>query len=473
MIVFRIAGLFLWLSAVCGVGVHGAAPLPNLVFVLADDLGTGDIAALAPASKVPTPNLDRLVREGRHFNNAYCPVSVCSPSRYALMTGRYPWRSYKKTGVLGNWEPPLVADGILTLPAMLRSAGYATAGFGKWHLGATYKTLDGNPPVGAGAFSAPYTGINIDLAQPITGGPLDRGFERWHGFITASEQIIFEGNRAVATLGSENYPPLKIPGFEKLSRIQLADYSGDITDRTVAFLRERVGQREPFFCYYAPYVPHLPLAVRAEFSGKTRAGDYGDYVHQLDSDIGRLLAALDETGAAKNTLVLFASDNGSHWRATGEGHRPNGALRGTKHQVWEGGTRTPFILRWPGRVPAGSASAQLLALNDVLATLATLVGYKLPPGVGADSLDLLQLWLGEREEPIRASVITRESGPRYAIREGAWKYIAPGKQGAPAELYDLAADPGEETNLAGNEPARASTLAEKLAAELQGARTAL
>jgi arylsulfatase A len=466
--------IVLGLAAIPAAVPAADAAKPNIVLILADDLGWGDLGCYRVESKVPTPNLDKLANGGTRFTQAYCPVSVCSPTRYALMTGNYPWRSWKKRGVLANWERPMIKDGEVTLPSMLRQAGYATAGFGKWHLGARYKTTDGKPPVGVGKFKSEDTGSNIDLAAPIAGGPLDRGFDHWHGFICASEMLIFEGNRAVSLLSHSLYESPPIPGVNALPTVTVADFLPLITERSVAWMQERASKQTPapFFLYYAPYVPHIPLAVGKEYLGRTTAGEYGDYVHQLDHELGRLLNALDESGLAANTLVIFASDNGSQFAATGEGHRPNGALRGTKWQIYEGGVRTPLIVRWPGKVPAGAVRSEIVALTDLLATIAALNGQKLPADAAKDSYDILPLLRGETPaEAIRSEVLVQSSPGQFGLRQGMWKYIQASSK-AGAELYDLDADPGEERNVHEAHPELGAKLHMRLKQLLAEPRTA-
>jgi arylsulfatase A len=231
---------------------------PNILLILADDLGYGDLGCYAPQSLVPTPHLDQLAAEGMRFTRAYCPVSVCSPTRYALMTGEYPWRSWKKTGVMANYEPSMIDSTLLTLPEMLQQAGYQTVGLGKWHLGSTFATLDGQKPVGYGKFRADENGANLDLTQPVTDGPLDHGFDHFWGFSCASECWIMNDRKITAALDHDFYTIEATPGHERLERISLPEYLPRITGRTLEFLRSRTGSSPPFFLYFSPYVPHVP-----------------------------------------------------------------------------------------------------------------------------------------------------------------------------------------------------------------------
>tara|TARA_R110002049_G_scaffold297516_1_gene486565 strand:+ start:86451 stop:88064 length:1614 start_codon:yes stop_codon:yes gene_type:complete len=446
-----------------------AHALPNIVLILADDLGYGDLGSYNPNSLIPTPNLDRLASEGIRLTNAYCPVSVCSPSRYALMTGTYPFRSWKKSGVLSNYEPSMMAAGQLTLPKMLQQSGYTTAGFGKWHLGATFPTLDGEKPAGYGKFKAENNGANIDLKKPITDGPMDYGFDHWFGFSCASECWVMNGNNIVAALQHDFYNIEAATQKDHIEIIPSDEYLNMITKQSTRFLKERYSVKtdSPFFLYFAPYVPHIPLSVSDKFKGTTKAGLYGDYVYELDTYIGEILNTLDSLQQSQNTIVLFASDNGSQFEMTGnhidlanasnspkdvvkkgaspDEHHPNGDLRGTKWTIWEGGVRTPFLARWPGKFPSGAKSDQLFALNDVLTTLSSIVGFELPIDAAVDSYDQLAVLMG-KEEGARESVIVQSSKNDIGIRKGNWKYIAPDNERREGQLYNLEEDRSESVN---------------------------
>ncbi len=450
----------------------GKEVLPNILFIFADDMGYGDMGNYNPASKIPTPHLDKLASEGIKFTNAYCPVSVCSPTRYALMTGQYPWRSWRKTGVMRNYEPSMIEEGTLTLPQMLSNAGYQTVGFGKWHLGTTFPTTDGEKPVGYGKFRDDLNGANIDFNQPVSDGPLDRGFEHWLGFSCASECWIFKDNTIMGAILHDLYTIEAASGTENLKKIPLENYLPYLTEKSVDYLREYTegDQNRPFFLYFSPYVPHIPLAVEPGFLGKTQAGPYGDYVHELDHYIGKLLDEIDQLGLRENTLILFASDNGSQFIATSpeddpanasnsmddveenidpDAHRPNFPLRGTKWTAYEGGVRTPLIASWEGHFPKGAESPDLIALNDVLPTLATLVGQKIPEGMAKDGYDLLPAFFGqEHGNTKRESIVVRGSGEIYGMRKGKWKIVGNGDKENPVyELYDLEKDPRESEDL--------------------------
>ncbi|MEO1010813.1 MAG: arylsulfatase [Bacteroidota bacterium] len=471
--------------------------LPNIVIILADDLGYGDLGSYNPESLIPTPNLDRLASEGMRLTDAYCPVAVCSPSRFALMTGSYPWRSWNKHGVLGNYEPSMMAKGELTLPQMLQKSGYVTAGFGKWHLGTSFPTLDGKPPAGFGKFRAEDNGANLDFSKPVYDGPVDHGFDHWLGFSCASECWILEGKKVIGALQHDYYTTEAASGTEHLRSIPMDAYLSYITQNSLDFLKGHATKKEntPFFLYFSPYVPHTPLAPSEMFKGKTKAGKYGDYVHELDDAIGQILNALDRFHFSDNTIVLFASDNGSAFPVTYKGvedsdrrnrpinsadnsitdslaakgrpvHYPNWPLKGTKQTVWEGGVRTPFIARWPGKFPKGASSEALFALNDVMPSLANIIGFELPRGAALDGYDLSSVLMG-KGEGLRKSVVVQSRDNIFGVRVGDWKYIEDKDKGDIGELYNLKEDVSESKNRFDTNPELARELKKHLDEILQ------
>jgi arylsulfatase A len=327
--------------------------------------------------------------------------------------------------------------------------------------------------VGQGGQRHELDGANLDLKQPMQGGPMARGFDRWFGFICASESLVYDDLFATAYI--DVYARPKAKGVEALRHIPLANYLPELTDRAVDYIQANAAAAKtgrPFFLHFSPYVPHIPLALQESFKGKTKAGDYGDYVHQLDYEVGRILAALDQQGLSENTLVVLLSDNGSHFEVTGEGHRPNGNLKGAKATIHEAGVRVPLIVRWPGRIAAGSTSQELVASADLLATMSTLTRMPLPKEAGEDSFDLLPILLGPPGvRTTREFVIIKSAAAQLAIREGRWKYVAPLNypwvagsttvlEGA--SLYDLESDPGETIDLLATNTAVAEALRRKL-----------
>jgi len=451
---------------------------PNVVIIMADDLGYGDLESYNKNSLIPTPYLNKLASEGIRLMDAYCPVSVCSPSRFALMTGSYPFRSWKKSGVMSNYEPSMIKPGQLTLMQMLQKKGYTTAGFGKWHLGASFPTLDGKKPAGYGKFKAENNGANIDLGKPISDGPVDHGFDHWLGFSCASECWVLEGKKVMGILQHDFYNVDFAQNKEHLKVIPRDQYLSLITDKSSQFMEQHIAENKnkPFFLYYAPYVPHIPLAASKDFIGSTDAGLYGDYVHELDFYIGKLLKTLDSLKLTENTIVLFTSDNGSTFTETSRDtdfsevsnslsemeikvanqlvHHPNGQLRGTKQTAWEGGVRTPFIARWPGHFPQGAVSKQVFALNDIMATLASVLNYDLLENEGVDSYNMLPVLKGLEGEN-RKSVVIQSGGGVKGLRMGDWKYIEPNNSNeGSGELYDLEKDIQESENLIDKLPSK-------------------
>ncbi|SDS64109.1 arylsulfatase [Gramella sp. MAR_2010_147] len=485
--------------------VEAKKPKPNVILILADDLGYGDIGVYNEYSLVPTPNIDTLASQGIRFTDAYCPIAICSPTRYSLLTGTYAWRSRKKHGVMRNYERSMMKDGQLTLPQMFQKSGYTTAGFGKWHLGTLFPTLDGEKPVGYGKFYEPDNGRNIDLFGEVSDGPIDHGFNHWIGFSCASECFVFKDKTIIGALEHDFYTIDETPNKESIDMIPMDDYLPYITDASLEFLKNASAKKDkPFFLYYSPYVPHVPLAVSKEFLGSTQAGPYGDYVHELDFYIGKLLKGLDNLGLSDNTIVILASDNGSAFRTSYDGmdasnaanklpghfidsegrymapkdlstldrHSPNGILRGVKRSAWEGGVRTPLIARWPGHFPEGEETDEIFSLTDVMATLAPVAGYKLDNDVTTDGLNNLSAFAGEKKNK-RRSVVVKAGNDVYGLRQDNWKFIeVPRKEREPYyELYDLSKDPSETANLANEHPERVQQMKAELNKILKGNST--
>ncbi len=452
---------------------------PNIVFILADDLGYGDVGCYNAASKIPTPSLDRLAGEGIRFTDAHAPASVCTPTRYAILTGRYCWRSRLNRGVLAPWGETLIEPGRLTVPSLLHERGYATACIGKWHLGWKWPTKDGRPPR-----SGPDRLSNVDFAQPIAQGPTTRGFDYYFGTDVPNypPYCFIENDRTVGIPSVPNRPEFNRPG-PMLPGWQWVEIMPELTRRAVKFIEEsaKASPRKPFFLYFPLTAPHYPVVPAPEFKGKSRAGDFGDFVVQVDWTVGQVLDAIRRAGIADNTLVIFTSDNGPE--ITGEvnpgaydrirryGHYSMGDLRGAKRDTWEGGHRVPFLARWPGKIRPGSASDETIAHVDLMATLATILGVKLPENAGEDSYNILPALLGEpRAKPIREATVHHGGSGRFAIRKGNWAFIdnltgddnreppwfkrerGYSPHDRPGELFDLRQDLSERRNLDGEHP---------------------
>jgi arylsulfatase A-like enzyme len=436
----------------------GAEPArkPNLVLILADDLGYGDPRCYNPASKVPAPNIDRLAAQGLRCTDAHTPCSVCTPTRYGLLTGRYCWRSRLKRGVLQGYSPALIEPGRLTVASLLKRHGYATACVGKWHLG-----LGGRE--------------KTDYDRPLSPGPNAVGFDYFFGIPASLDMppYVFVENERVteaptARVGDSAMRRHGGKGFWRAGAIapgfRHQDVLPKITEKALAWLGKQSKDR-PFFLYFALTAPHTPWLPTSEYEGKSGAGPYGDFVAQVDAVVGRVLGALDDARLADDTLVIFTSDNGAHW-LPGDiekwKHRANDGLRGQKSDIWDGGHRVPFIARWPGHVPAGKTSQELICLTDVLATAAALVGDQLPSDAGEDSFDLLPVLLGKKLEfPVREAVVHQSGDGTLGIRQGPWKLatalgshgfsdprnVKPEPGGPRGQLYNLADDPTEQHNL--------------------------
>ena len=460
--------------------------LPNIVYILADDMGYGDLACQNPDSKIPTPNLDRLVSEGIRFTDAHSPSAVCSPTRYGILTGRYCWRTRLKNSVLWPWDKPLIDAGRLTVGKLMKAHGYDTACIGKWHLGLDWPTTDGKEPVGIGKTNVANSGSNVDFKKPITNGPTTRGFDYYFGtavpnfppycFIENELTVgIPAGKKPDDMFGSPG-PILDgwkleeiLPGLERKA-VEYIDAKGGRVNNSS--FRQTAGK--PFFLYVPLTAPHTPIAPARQFKGKSKAGAYGDFICQVDHVAGRVIDALKRNGFADNTLVIFTSDNGSPGRdgtnMNGKtnsvrrfGHNPSYIYRGIKADAWDGGHRVPFIARWPGRIKPGSVSDETICHVDLMATCAAILGYELPPNAGEDSYNILPALSGnELVESIREATIHHSGNGMFAIRQGKWKLILGRGSGGwsgrgrpedpPVQLYDMSVDVSERINLCNEHP---------------------
>jgi arylsulfatase A len=457
---------------------------PNIVFILADDLGYGDVRCLNPDGKIPTPHLDALAAAGMKFTDAHTSSSVCTPTRYGVLTGRYNWRTRLQKSVLGGMSPPLVDPERLTVASLLKRQGYHTACIGKWHLGMEWPLMEGVAPFTDGAGKGVAAG-QVDFARPIRRGPLTAGFDYYFGISASLDMVPYtfiENDRVkvVPTVektfpmmaGRTGYPTTKglaAEGFEPI------DVLPALTRAAVDYIGQRTGaaaKSEPFFLYLPLNAPHSPIFPTPEWQGKSGLNVYGDFVMEVDDAVGKVLAALERTGVAGNTLVFFASDNGCAPVAridelNAKGHLPNGPLRGMKSDIFDGGHRVPFIARWPGRIPAGSTSSEVVCLNDFMATCAQITGVELPPNAAEDSVSLLAVLRGEKVSPLHKALVHHSASGFFAVRQGKWKLNlcagsggwsnprpgSPEERGlAPDQLYDLSADLGEQHNLAAEHP---------------------
>ncbi|MGL6097670.1 MAG: sulfatase family protein [Fimbriiglobus sp.] len=479
----------------------GRAAKPNVVVILADDLGYGDVGCYNPdRGKIPTPHIDRLAAGGMRFTDAHSSGSVCSPTRYALLTGRYHWRTRLQIGIVGVWGEPLIAADRLTIAGLARDHGYHTSCVGKWHLGWDWgipagerkffqgmggKSGGGKPlteptPEHIAAWKAAF-------GRPIPGGPTARGFDTYFGTdIPNWPPFCFLDNdrtvgvpttlmpAAALALNQASIQGPALPGW-KLDAVLPA-----IADRACDVIAERAKTKKPFLLYLPLTAPHTPIAVAPEWQGRSALGHpYADFVMQTDAVVGRVLDALTAAGVDGETLVVFTSDNGCAEyigvkALEAKGHFPSGPLRGYKFDAWEGGHRVPFVVRYPGVTKPGTTCDQTVCSVDMMGTLAEILGAKLPANVGEDSVSLMSLLRGG-DKPIHDAVVHRSGRGVFAIRSGPWKCIfGPGSgppDGTPPRLYDLGNDLKESTDVAADLPERVADLTRRMKAMVVAGRS--
>ena len=474
---------------------------PNILFILADDLGAGDVKCFNPAGKIATPHLDALAARGMRFTEAHSSSAVCTPTRYNILTGRYNWRSKLKSGVLGGFSPRLIEEERLTVAQFLRSQGYATAAIGKWHLGlewqrSAHPALPSTEPAAkkknakaktkAATTAENDPGNDIDFTKPFGRGPTTLGFDEFFG-ISASLDMppytFLQNDRAAVLPDRVGNFPMKnahpdaakvrtgpiAPGFDTV------DVLPKLTERAINYLGRRAADARagrPFFLYLPLNAPHTPLAPTKAWQGKSGLNDYADFVMETDACIGEILAALEKNGLADNTLVIVTSDNGCSPQAdfpalAALGHDPSASRRGYKADIFDGGHRIPLIVRWPGCVKAGTRTDAFVCLGDFFATSADLLGQKLPDNAAEDSISFLPLLLGRPGPAPRDHLVLHSINGSFGIRQGKWKlelcadsggwsFPRPGRdsiEGLPKfQLYDLEKDPAEKTNVVAQNP---------------------
>lgn len=482
MVSFMLLALLVAVVGSQGESLQAADPLkPNIVYILADDLGYGDVSCYNTASKIPTPNIDRLAKEGVRFTDSHSPSAVCTPTRYALLTGRYGWRTRLQRNVLGPFSQPLIGEKQLTVAGLLRKQGYTTACIGKWHLG--------------WGWPKPGDDGKRDFTKPISDGPTTRGFDLYFGTDVPNypPYCFLENDRtvgipsAVAPVGRDSF---NIAG-PMVPDWKLVEVLPGLERRAVEYIEKAAKGGKPFFLFLPLTSPHYPVVPAPAFQGKSRAGEYGDFVTQTDHVVGEVLDALKRSGVAEKTLVILTSDNGpeisgevdpgAYDRLTECGHASMGILRGAKRDAWEGGHRVPFIARWPGNIQAGTTCDETICHVDLMATLAALLDTKLPADAGVDSVNILPALLGEkRDASLREATVHHSGQGKFAIRRGDWVLIlAPTgddnrKQGEPqwfqkdrgyaphteaGELFNLATDPAQMQNRYATETAKVKELA--------------
>lgn len=469
---------------------------PNIVVILADDMGYGDVQALNKKSTIPTPGLNSMAAGGLTFTDAHSPSAVCTPTRYALMTGRYCWRSRLKRGVLGGYSEPLLEEGRSTIADMLKKHGYNTGAVGKWHLGmqlpltgdkANTKKWDGDP--------------GIDFGGVITDSPIHHGFDYYFGVSASLDMApyVYIRNDRFTMLPTIQQPAVSFPHFvrkgPRAEDFVIDEVLDKLTEEATNFISKSAPKDAPYFLYMPLTGPHKPAQPHERFRGKTTLKEYGDFVHQVDWTVDQVMKTIEKSGESDNTLVFFTSDNGSYMyrydeagkpdhvdNVTIQGYRPehhtaNGPLRGTKADVWEAGHRVPFFVRWPKEIKSGTTSAETICHTDIYATCAAVIGAKIGKDEAEDSASLHRILTG-RDAKRGAPVINHSAAGMFAIRDGRWKLVAGTGSGGrqapkgkpfekPYQLFDLEADLSETNNVAADHP----DIVERLTAELERIRS--
>jgi len=472
-----------------------SADRPNIVFILSDDQGYGDVTALNPKGRIPTQNIDRIAREGMYFTDAHSASSVCTPTRYSILTGRYAWRTRLQERVLAGYSPPLIAQDRLTVAEFLKQHGYRTAIIGKWHLGFDWPLKGGGTADDGGDYFGGFQGgWDVDYTGEIRNGPLDRGFDSFFGISSSLNMppyVYIRDRLPVEPASVEKSTYHKGPAAASFEAVEVLP---DLAREAVQYIDSlaaaaRAGQ--PFFLYLPLTAPHTPIVPAAAWQGSSGINRYADFVMQVDWTVGQVLDALDKQGLADNTLVIFTSDNGVAPAANipelqAAGHEPSYIYRGHKADIFEGGHRVPFLVRWPGRVKPGTGSGQLIGQIDFMATVAEVLDTDLPPGAAEDSVSFLPALQGSADRPLRKNLVNHSSTGCFAIREaqmklalcpgsGGWSAPRPGRAdftGMPAfQLYDLGRDPGETDNLAVTHPAQVAAMKSRLAGLIERGRS--
>lgn len=446
---------------------------PNIVVILADDFGVGDIQVHYPENKIATPYLDKLVSEGMSFSDAHSPSAVCTPTRYGLLTGRYSWRTRLQEWVLATQEPPLIAADRPTLPGVLRDHGYSTALIGKWHLGWEWA---GPQPSRMTEERNGQKRMQWYFDKPAQQGPTTRGFDYYFGVdlpnmppftyiendtatpVPTATYVHDDSEGVVMPRGFEGSP--MAPGW------RFREIVPELTRRAVQQVRERANAEKPFFLFYSMTSPHEPVSPSAAFQEKSGINPIADFVMETDWSAGQVIQAVDEAGIGDDTIVIFTADNGhSHytgWEGLIEaGHMPSGPYRGHKGDIWEGGHRVPLLVRWPGRVAPNSSSDQLVSLTDIFATVLSVLESDLPEAGAEDSISFLDAALGRESSAGRSSLVSHSNFGEFAYRDGPWKLVFKNSKpnlnesrGLPRviELYNLDDDIAEERDLAADRP---------------------
>ena len=463
--------------------VYSQSEKPNIIYILADDLGIGDVSVYNKASKIQTKNIDALAAEGMRFTDAHSGSAVCTPTRYGILTGRYAWRTRLQKSVLWGYDTALIARDRFTLANLFKNKGYNTACIGKWHLGLGWQKDKSD---------------SVDFSLPLSSGPNSAGFD-YSYIISASLDIppyVYIENQRVSSSNIVNIKENKGPGFWREGSIGKGQKHNealdDFTNKAITYIEAQARKKsEPFFLYLPLTSPHTPILPTKEFEGKSGINPYADFVLMTDAVLGKIEAVLKETGLDKNTMIVFTSDNGASPMSDfktleSKGHHANGNYRGAKADIYEGGHRIPFIVKWPGKIAPNSVSSQTISLTDFMATAANIIGSRLSDNQGEDSFSILPILLNKPMNYKRESIIHHSIDGKFAIRKGDYKLIfAKGSGGwsaptesvaaksnlPPLQLYNLKTDIKEQHNLVASLPAIVSDLSELLKKQIEAGRT--
>lgn len=460
---------------------------PNIIFILADDLGYGDVHAFNPESKILTPHINQLAEEGMKFTDAHTTSSVCTPTRYAFLTGRYNWRSSLKSGVLTGKSKALIPKERTTIASLLNSKGYHTAFIGKWHLGWDWAIKDGTSFNEGGWNNEDFD--QIDFTKPIKNGPNSLGFDYSYGHAGSLDMAPY--------VYVENDEITQIPDKVTIDEGEYSwwrkgptspdfiheEVTPNFFERSMDYIKEKAAGESPFFLYLALPSPHTPILPPKEWQGKSGVLPYGDFMMMIDDYIGKLNQTIRDAGIEENTLVVFMSDNGCSPAAGFDkmvemGHLPSGVFRGHKADIYEGGHRVPFIAKWPNKIKAGSSRNETISIADIFATASEISGYQMNEDEGEDSYSLVSLFDANKKiESFREATVFHSIDGSFAIRMGDWKLIMASGSGGwsyptPSnpisdslpniQLFNLVNDPGETSNLEASEPEKVEALKQTL-----------
>lgn len=469
-----------------------SSDLPNIVYILADDLGYGDISAYNENSGLHTKNIDQLAYEGVLFWDAHTSSAVCTPTRYSILTGRYNWRSTLKSHVLSGYSKALIEPERLTVAELLQEKDYHTAFIGKWHLGWNWH-FTGDTSDMDDLNSSP----EVDFSQPVENGPKAQGFSYSYGFCGSLDMppYVYVENDQPTTLPQDTTVNMDDKGFWRKgptgSDFRHADVLPHLTTKAIQYIDQQASSNHPFFLYFALPAPHTPILPTTEFMGKSNTNFYGDFVLQVDDVVGQIMAALERNGIKGKTLLIFASDNGCSPRANFKelalvGHHPSYIFRGHKADIYEGGHRVPFILSWPDRISKAFQTDEIICTTDFMATAADITGFTLPANAGEDSYSFLPVITKENYlQPLREATVHHSIDGRFAIRQGVWKLILWSGSGGwsfpktqeelqdlpPMQLYNLDKDPSEEQNVVQQYPEKVKALKALLTEYIENGRS--